>query len=93
MSNYVIYSNSYNAKELGTSLPIRDVFFLLNVTNLKKNRFFGHKFIYMALFCRPFFKRSVSLGSILVSYKQLLESQYYPLCHMVQIYVFSLQIR
>ena len=56
MSNYVIYFNSYNAKELGTSLAIRAVFFLLNVTNLKKNRFFGHKFIYMALFCRSFCK-------------------------------------
>ena len=45
MSNYVIYSNSYNAKELGTSLAIRAVFFLLNVTDLKKIKFVGHKFI------------------------------------------------
>ena len=45
MSNYVIYSNSYNSKELGTSLAIRAVFFLLNVTDLKKIMFVGHKFI------------------------------------------------
>ena len=45
MSNYVIYSNSYNAKELRTSLAIRAVFFLLNVTDLKKIMFVGHKFI------------------------------------------------